>query len=149
MDFEKLKLKNSENIKDIIKQAFSTEMDIDGGWGYDKNSATVVKYSNNSEKLQLEFTFAMMRATLEMTLTQAKENRYGAINVKELKREYFDEGRIEKIIYEVSGMKESDYNHFIQEYKDGFGKDGFDIDKHFEDRKKATLKREVVHFFKV
>ena len=143
MKFERLK--NSDEIKDIIRQAFGVELDISGGWGYDLDNPVQIKLDDISQKNQIEFTFAMMRATLEMSLTQPKESRYAGINVKEIKREDLD--GIEKVTFEISAMKESDYNHFIQEYKDGFGKDDFDINKHFEERKRATLIREIDHYF--
>ena len=147
MNFKKLRLEDGENIKDIIKQAFGVNIDVKGNWGYTKDTPIVLKSSNEAERKQLQFTFAMMRATLEMTLTQPEESRYTGINIKEIVRDILD--GIEKVVFEVSGMKESDYNRFIQEYKEGFGKDDFDIDKHFEDRKKATLTREVEYFFKI
>ena len=45
-------------------------------------------------------------------------------------------------------MLESDYAKFIDEYKDGYGKEGFDIQDHFKRREEATLKREVVYWVK-
>ncbi len=57
-------------------------------------------------------------------------------------------GELEKVSYEVSAMKESDYASFIQEYKDNFEKSDFDMEGHFKRRKEATLKREIVYFFK-
>jgi len=46
-------------------------------------------------------------------------------------------------------MKEDLYTAFIKEYKEGYGKENFDLIEHFKKRKEATLTREVTHYFKV
>ena len=100
---------------------------------------------------QLEHTFALVRAQLEMSLTQEESNRYSGINVNEKERESITEETelFEKITYEVTGMKEEDYNAFVQEYKDGYENKELDLNDHFKRRKEATLGREVYHYFEV
>ena len=51
--------------------------------------------------------------------------------------------------YEITGIKEDLYNIFIKEYKEGYGKEDFDMSDHFKKRKDATLIREVVYYFEV
>jgi len=75
------------------------------------------------------------------------EERYAAINLNELHREV--EGAYEKVSYEISAMREVEYNVFIKEYKENLEKKEFDINDHFAKRKEATLKREVVYWFKM
>jgi len=88
-----------------------------------------------------------MRAYLEMNMTLSEHERYGAINLNEIKRELEDE--YEKVSYEISAIKELEYNGFITEYKENLEKADFDMNEHFAKRKEATLKREVIYWFKV
>jgi len=93
----------------------------------------------------------MMRAQLEMSLTQEESNRYSGINVNEKKRESIAVGTdiFEIVTYEVAGMREEDYKTFVQEYKDGYESNEIDLNDHFKRRKEATLIREVYHYFEV
>ena len=140
------KLQDGDDIKEVLKAAYDVELDVSGGWGYDENSPTIIGQNNQTPKVQLEYMLASMRTNLEMNITQPKESRFGGINVEEKKREVV--GELDRVTYEVSAMKDSDYATFIQEYKDNFGKSDFDMEDHFKRRKEATLKREIVYFFK-
>ncbi|MCF6206947.1 MAG: hypothetical protein L3J47_08685 [Sulfurovum sp.] len=146
------KLSHEEPIAEVIKAAFDATLPIQGGWGYTMEEATV--FTDNPDKLplpQLEHMIASMRAYLEMNMTQPKEERYGSINLNEKSRETFtDENKIyHKITYEVSAMKEDIYAAFIDEYKEGYGKDDFDMEDHFKRRKEATLIRVEPYWFEV
>jgi len=143
---------SEENIRDVIKYAFDTELPVSGGWGYSKNEATI--FESNEENLplrQLEHMLASMRAYLEMNMTLEKDERYGSINLNELSRETVKEdGNIyDKVRYEISAMKETVYADFIEEYKEGYGKEDFDLERHFSRRKEATLTRVVTHWFDI
>jgi len=46
-------------------------------------------------------------------------------------------------------MKEVHYTAFINEYKEGLGKEGFDITEHFNQRKQATISRNEALWFEV
>jgi hypothetical protein len=135
-------------IKEVIKRAFDTELPLSGGWGYSHEEATIIEASDIS-LLQTEHVIASMRAYLEMNLTQESENRYGNINLKELSRERveIDGKNYDKVDYEVSAMLEATYNQFIQEYKEGYGKEGFNMSLHFQRRKEETLCQEVTYWF--
>ena len=146
MEFKKLELKDGESIKEIIKTAFDMELPISGGWGYTKEEATIVEDSSMPLS-QLEFIFASMRATLQMSITQPKEKRYGGINVKEIKKE--SSGGYEKALFEVSGIKEDIYKNLIDEYKNGYGKDDFDMEAHFKKREQNTIKKVEEFWFKL
>ena len=143
---------NDTPIQEVILAAFDTKIDITGGWGYTQEEAT--QFTTNTQNLpltQLEHMLASMRAYLEMNMTLPKEKRYGSINVNEKSRKEVEKNGVlfHHIIYEVTGMKESDYAAFIEEYKNGYGKEDFNIEDHFQRRKEVTLVRTVSHWFDV
>ncbi|HSR73736.1 MAG TPA: hypothetical protein VLL31_02750 [Sulfurovum sp.] len=143
-------LKSDNDLKEIIKSAFDADLAISGAWGYTKELATIIESSNVPLK-QLEHMLASMRAYIEMNMTLPPEERYGSINLNETARE---QERIEnlvydKVIYEITAMKEDTYTSFINEYKEGLGTEGFDIAKHFDERKKATIARNEAYWFEV
>ncbi len=143
---------SSEPIAEVIKSAFDTILPVEGAWGYNKDEATI--FNDNPQKLpieQLEHMLISMRAYLEMNMTLPKEARYGSINVNEKARETETEDQhiYHKVVYEISAMKEEDYERFIEAYKEGYGKEGFDVDAHFKQRKEATLLRTVTYWFDV
>ena len=134
-----------DDIKEVIKAAFDTDIEVKGEWGYTKALASIIE---NSEHIkQIEHTLATMRAYIEMNMTLEKEERYGSINLNEIKR--LEEGSFQEVVYEVSAMKEDEYAFFINEYKEGHSKPDFDISDHFKRRKEATLVREVVYWFEI
>ena len=137
-------------LKEMIKSVFDIEMNVDGDWGYSKESPLIIRDSDMPLP-QLEHTLASMRAHLEMSLMPGKEERYGSINLNESKREeYQEEGKLlHEVTYAVTAMKESDYSTFIDEYKEHYGKDDFDLADHFERRKKATLVRSETVYFEI
>ncbi len=145
-----MQLPENEPIKEIVKAAFDAELDIEGGWGYDKNRPTRIRsLPPHTALAQIQHMLASMRAYLEMHLTLPKEKRYGSINLNEIAREetVLDGKKLHRVTYALSAMKESDYNRFIDEYKEGYGKEDFDLEAHFRARKEATLTREVVYWF--
>ena len=148
-DFKKLN--STDEIKEIIQSAFDTTLDISGNWGYSKEEPTIIHSTDGITRTLYEHKFASMRAYIEMNMTLPKEDRYGSINVNELSREeIIEEKKIyDRVTYEISAMREDRYALFIDEYKDGYGKDWFDIDEHFRNRKLATLIREEVYWFDV
>ena len=145
-------LQENTDIRELIKSTFDVDLALTGGWGYTKETATVITSLPEGMSLpQLEHMLATIRAQLEMNITQKKENRYGAINANEKAREESssDEGVFNKITYVLTGIKEERFNAFIKEYKEGYGKEDFDLNAHFKRRQEATLTRQVVHYFKV
>jgi len=144
------KLKCDNDLKQIIKAAFDTELDIGGSWGYTKETSTTI-LSSNVPLAQFEHMFASMRAYVEMNMTLEKEKRYGSINLNEISRDSIEIENIfyDKVIYEIRAINENIYAAFINEYKEGYGKDGFNIEEHFKKRKEVTLKREVTHWFEI
>jgi hypothetical protein len=146
MEFQEIEVEN--NLEELVKVAFNVDLRLDGAWGYTQVLATEIKPENEGSMAQIEFSLATMRAYLEMNMTLDDEARYSAINLQELSREKID-GVYDKVTYEISAMKETEYKAFIAEYKENSGKAGFDMSGHFERRKEATLKREVIHWFKV
>jgi len=134
-----------ENLRELIKLSFNTDIDVSGAWGYSRELSTVIEQNNDANSVELEFTLATMRAYLEMNMTLEEGERYGAINLKEISREKID--KYEKVIYEISAIKEIEYKEFIAEYKEKLESPDFDMADHFNRRKEATLKREVIHWF--
>ncbi len=86
-----------------------------------------------------------------MNITQEEKDRYAAINANELSREESQKDGLAyaKITYEITAIKENLFKKFIHEYKEGYEKEGFDLNEHFKRRKEATLTREIVHYFEV
>ena len=136
-----------EDLQNFIKVVFNTDLKVSGAWGYSKTLATVIEQGNKGSVAQTEFTLATMRAYLEMNMTLEEDERYGGIKLNELSR--VTEGEYEKVIYEVSAMRELEYKVFIAEYKENSENPNFDMMGHFNRRKEATLKREVSYWFKV
>ncbi len=141
---------NGEDVKEVIKAAFDVELDISGEWGYDQQSAMII-YNTQMPLQQLQHTLASMRAFIEMNMTMPENERYGAININEIARESISENNkiYDKIVYEISGMLESDYEKFIDEYKAGYESPDFDMDAHFRKRKESTLVLEKPFWFDI
>ena len=145
-------LQENTNIQEIIKETFDADLPISGNWGYSKEKASIIVALPQGMPLpQLEHMITSIRAHLEMNITQEKENRYGAINANEISREESQSNGLiyAKVTYEVTAIKENLFKQFIHEYKEGYEKEGFDLNEHFKRRKEATLTREVVHYFEV
>lgn len=142
-------IKSEDKVEDILKGSLGLELPVRGGWGYCKDKALIIK-ENFMPIEQLQFMFAMGRATIVMNLTRTKENRYGGINIKELSREVLEEEgeTFYKVTYEVTGMLEEIYAKFIDEYKQNHGNENFDLNDHFKRREENTLKIEETIWFK-
>jgi hypothetical protein len=143
-------LASDNNLKEILKSAFDTDLDISGSWGYTQDLATTI-HSATSPLTQFEHIFASMRAYTEMSMTREEDSRYGSINLNEIQREQISVDTLvyDRVIYKITAMKESQYREFIKEYKDGYGKKDFDLTAHFKRREEATLSREVTHWFEI
>jgi len=143
-------LQCDDDLKQIIKAAFDSDLDIKGSWGYTQETATII-LSSPAPLVQFEHMFASMRAYVEMNMTLAEEERYGSINLNEVAREQIPIENLlyDKVTYEVSAMNEKIYASFIAAYKEGYGTEGFDMTEHFKKRKEATLKRKVTHWFEI
>ena len=143
-------LKSDDDLKEVIKTAFDADLAVSGAWGYTQELATVIE-STQVPLNQLEHMLASMRAYIEMNMTLPQEERYGSINLNETHREQIKVGDLlyDKVTYEITAMKEETYTAFINEYKEGLGKEGFDITEHFNQRKKATITRSEVYWFEI
>ena len=145
-------LEENTDIQALIKTTFDTDLSITGSWGYTQEKASIIHALPEGMTLpQLEHMLTTIRAHLEMNITLAQENRYGGINANERSREVISADTLvfDKVTYEVTGIKEDLFNAFIKEYKEGYGKEDFDLNVHFKRRKAATLTREVTHYFEV
>lgn len=144
------RLRSNDDLREIIKTAFDTDLDISGDWGYTQKGATII-YTTNVPVTQFEHMFASMRAYIEMNMTLEPEDRYASINLNETDREVVTLNAIsyDKVSYQVTAMNEQVYNAFINAYKAGYGKEDFDMTAHFNQRKEATLTRTVIHWFQL
>jgi hypothetical protein len=148
MQFKQIKTQN--DLKEMIQAAFDLALDVDGSWGYTKEEATILlSLPENTSPKQLQHTLASMRTYLEMHMTLSEEERYGSINITEKQRESLCINQInyDKVTYRVQAINEKMYAIFIQEYKEMYGKEGFDLGAHFQRREEATLKREITYWF--
>ena len=143
-------IKSDDDLKEVIKTAFDTNLSVSGAWGYTQEQATIIE-STEAPLSQLEHMLASMRSYIEMNMTLPPQERYGSINLNETKREQVKEGTLvyDKVTYEITAMKEEHYTAFINEYKEGLGTEGFDITEHFNQRKKATISRGETYWFEV
>lgn len=141
-------IKSEDSVNDILKGTFNLELPISGGWGY-SNLDMVEILDNTIPKEQLQYMFGTARSTIEMNLTQPKENRYAGINLKEISREdeIMQNKSISKVKYEITAILEDIYNDFISEYKENHGKVDFDIASHFKQRDEKSIKLEKIIYF--
>jgi hypothetical protein len=145
-------LAQNTNIHELINTTFDADLPLKGGWGYSKENPTIINsLPTGTPLLQLEHMVSTIRAHLEMNITQDPDNRYAGINVNERAREEIKtkESILNKVTYEVTGIKEYLYTSFIKEYKTSYGQEDFDLNAHFKKRKDATLTREVIYYFDV
>ncbi len=138
-----------DKIRDIIKSAFEVDLDIEGGWGYDNNTATIV---NNLEDMPLEqfvHTFATIRAILEMNLSLEEDEKYAGINAnfEESKKFEINNNTYDVLTFKITAIKEKLYANFIKEYKDNYGKENFNLAEHFKQREENTIVRYVDYWF--
>ena len=143
-------IRSNNDLKEMIKSAFDTDLKVNGAWGYTQELATIIE-KTDFPTIQLEHTLASMRTYIEMNMTQEKEKRYGSINLNEISRENFNDNGLNyhKVNYEITAIKDNDYAAFISEYKENYGKEDFDLNEHFKKRKESTLTREVIYWFEI
>jgi len=145
-------LQENTDIQTLIRSTFDADLPLSGGWGYTQEHATILKAIPEGMTLaQLQHMVNTIRAHLEMNITQDEAHRYSAINANEKAREtqHTDAAIFNKVSYEITGIKDAPFKAFIKEYKEGYGKEDFDLNAHFQRRKEATLTREVEHYFDV
>ncbi len=140
------KLERVDNLKEFIKDNFEVELPVSGGWGDSIEEAVEIKDANMPIK-QIEHIFATIKANIQMHLLLPKKDRFGGINLKEIKRESKDSYDI--VEYEIEAIKEDIYAKLIDEYKEGYGKDDFNMEEHFKKREDATFRRIDTIYFKI
>lgn len=144
-------IQNNNNIKEVIKSAFDMDLSVAGSWGYTLEEPTIIENTGCVPIEELEYTIASMRTYIEMNMTLPKEERYGSINLTEIQRKEIKKNNLtyHEVTYSISAMKEEVYTSFINEYKECFGKEGFDLASHFKKRKEATIARETKYYFEI
>jgi hypothetical protein len=142
-------LDSVDDMSQIIEEVFGVKLDITGGWGYDNKRAVIVNTLDVPID-QFLHMFASIRVNIEMNLTREEDERFGGINLTFVEGEQFEiENQIfDKITYQVTAMKESEYADFIQEYKDNYGKNpDFDMSDHFKRREESKITLESDFWF--
>jgi len=146
MEFEKVE--PVENIRQVLQDVFEVDLNIEGGWGYDNNTATIV---NNLDVPLDQFVhmYSTIRATIEMNLMLDEENRFGGINTnfEESKKFEIENKTYDVLTFKITAINEKMYAKFIKEYKDGYGKKEFDLSDHFKRREENTVSRYVDYWF--
>jgi len=145
-------LQENSDIQALISSTFDADLPLSGGWGYTQEQATILKAIPEGMTLaQLQHMVTTIRAHLEMNITQEEAHRYSAINANETGREEqrTNVAIFDQVSYDLTGIKDAPFKAFIKEYKEGYGKEDFDLNAHFQRRKEATLTREVKHYFDV
>ena len=145
-------LPDTQPLQEVINAAFDAQLNVSGGWGYTKDAPIVIHALPAGQNLpQMQHMLASMRCYLEMHMTLPKEKRYGSIKLNEIDRDETGHQKrtLHRVVYRVDAMKEEDYERFIEEYKQGYGKADFDLQAHFQRRKHATLQREIAVYFDV
>jgi len=145
------KIPPTEPIKEVIRSAFDLAVEVSGGWGYSLEDAIQLMPPLAAPLPQLEYTLASIRTHIEMHMTLPEEKRYGGINLNEVSRITKSEGHktFDIVSYDVSAMKETEYARFIDAYKEGYGREDFDMEAHFQARKEATLHRSITLYFDI
>ena len=138
-----------DDISGVIEDIFGVKLNISGGWGYDNTSAVIVENLGDMEIDQFIHVFATVRANIEMNLTLEEEERYGGVNLtfEDSKKFEINNKTYDVVSFKVSAMNEKIYADFIQEYKDNYGKEEFDLSDHFKRRKENTITRDVDYWF--
>ena len=144
-------IQSDNNLKEVIKSAFDMDLSVSGCWGYTLEEPTIIEDPEHTPAEELEYTIASMRTYIEMNMTLPKKERYGSINLTEIQRKEIKKNNLtyHEVTYSISAMKEELYASFINEYKEGFGKEGFDLAFHFKKRKDATITREIKYYFEL
>ena len=135
------KLERVEDLRSFIKESFDVELPVEGGWGESEEDPTLIPSSNP----QMQLIFATIKANLLLNILQPKEQKFGGINLKE--KERTKEGDLEIVTYVVQAIKEDEYAKLIDEYKAGYEREDFDLEAHFERRKRATKNFELTSYF--
>lgn len=135
------KIESSDDIKKIIKSVSDMDLDVEGLWGYDKQSATQINSVENFSLNELELLLCSLRAHIQMSMTLSQEQRYASITPTEISRESIIENDIkyDKVIYEIGATKELEFKNLIQEYKDNHGDENFDLEAHFKKREDSKI----------
>ncbi len=146
IEFKQIELTNS--IQTVIKEIFNVDLSISGGWGYDNSSATIIEKLNIPIS-QFAQMFATMRVNIEMNIILEEGSRYSGINLNlENSKEFnVNDKTYDVFSFKVTAMKENTYTNFIKEYKDGYGKEEFDLSKHFKRRTENTIIRNIDCWF--
>jgi predicted small secreted protein len=144
-------IQNDNNLKEVIKSAFDMDLSVTGSWGYTLEESTIIENGGRTPIEELEYTIASMRTYIEMNMTLPKEERFASINLTEIQRKEIKKNNLtyHEVTYSINAMKEELYASFIDEYKECFGKEDFDLALHFKKRKEAAITREIKYYFEL
>ncbi len=141
-----IKIEDKNDIKQSVSELFGLDLPISGGWGYDEQSAICIK-SLDKSKEEMFLLLGSLRANVELSALKAEDERFGGINpsIKSIE----EVGGFVKVTFSIEAMRKNIYNELINEYKEGYGKADFDIAAHFEKRKQASIKEDMICYFQL
>jgi len=147
------KLNNEENMIEVIRQATNLDFkcNISGGWGYKKDDATIINSTNEYDIDGFELLLCTIRANIEMNITLDENSRYVSIAPTLLSQEIKTNGddTYHCNNYTIEAVKELDFKRLSKEYKENYGKESFDMIKHFKQREECKISIKTIYWFKV
>ncbi len=122
---------------------------IDGGWGYIKDDAIIIKkydlmvdqtYFFNG--IGLEYFLIRHRNWIELIAMKELDERFSEIEFNMLEQNlHFDKKHIyDHIIYEITCFHGSDYKILKEEWENKYGSSGFDISDHIRKRESEKIR---------
>lgn len=133
-------------------KGYCAELPIHGGWGYTKTDACIIDKNDSIVDqtlpfpgVSLEYKFIELRAYEELIVFRPEGYKYAGIKIN-FKNQFLihEDGKyFDKLIYEVTAFKESDWEELKAEFEGpyGYGNHAFDAEAH---EKKRLAK--MVHF---
>lgn len=145
------KITSTDSIKDIIKSISDMDLDVEGLWGYDIDSSTVINSCGKFMEKDFESLLCTLRANIQMNMTLSKEERYVSISVDEISREKITENHkiYDKVTYHISATKELEFKAHIEEYKKNHGDVNFNLAEHFKKRENCKIHIEEIYWFDI
>lgn len=126
-------------------KGYCAELPIQGGWGYTKADACIIDKNDPMvdqslpfEGVRLEYKFIELRAYEELIVFLPEGDKYAGIKINHIKQSLLeDEGKyFDKLVFEVTAFKESDWDELKAEFEgqNGYGSQNFDLKAHEERR---------------
>ncbi|MEA2016879.1 MAG: hypothetical protein U9N59_00405 [Campylobacterota bacterium] len=145
------KIKSTDSIKSIIKSISDIDLDVEGLWGYDIDSSTIINSYGKFLAKDFESLLCSLRSHIQMSMTLSEEERYTSISANEILRDRITKNgkTYDKVTYMINATKELEFKNFIKEYKENHGDENFDLTEHFKQRENCKINIEEVYWFDI